>query len=59
MEPRNRFQGMDSVSLCSLAGRNDNLIPTRLLAPIDCFKIPALNGGQAVEKVVEEISRLG
>ncbi len=42
MEPRNRFQGMNSASLCSLAGRYDNPIPTRFLAPMDCFKIPAL-----------------
>ncbi len=42
MEPRNRFQGMNSVSLCSLAGRYDNPIPTRFLAPIDCLKIPSL-----------------
>ncbi len=41
-EPRNRFQGMNSVSLCSLAGRYDNPISTRCLAPIDCLKIPAL-----------------
>jgi hypothetical protein len=34
--PRN-----DSTSLCSLAGRYDNPIPTRCLAPIDCLKIPA------------------
>ncbi len=40
MEPRNRFQGMNSASLCSLAGRYDNPIPTRSLAPIDCLKIP-------------------
>ncbi len=39
--PRNRFQGMNSASLCSLAGRYDNPIPTRCLAPIDFFKIPA------------------
>ncbi len=38
MEPRNRFQGMNSSSLCSLAGRYDNPIPTRFLAPIDCLK---------------------
>jgi len=38
----NRFQGMNSASLCSLAGRYDNPIPARFLAPIDCFKIPAL-----------------
>jgi hypothetical protein len=43
MEPRNRFQGMNSASLCSLAGRYDNPIPTRFLASIDCLKIPALN----------------
>jgi len=30
------------VSLCSLAGRYDNPIPPRFLAPIDCLKIPAL-----------------
>jgi hypothetical protein len=38
---RNRFQGIDSASLCSLAGRYDNPIPTRFLVPIDCSKIPA------------------
>ncbi len=42
MEPRNLFRGMNSASLCSLAGRYDNPIPTRFLAPIDCLKIPAL-----------------
>ncbi len=42
MKPRNRFQGINSVSLCSLAGRYDNLIPTRCLAPKDFLKIPAL-----------------
>ncbi len=42
MEPRNRFQGMNSASLCSLAGRYDNPIPTRFLVPIECLKIPAL-----------------
>jgi hypothetical protein len=44
MEARNRFQGMNSASLCRLAGRYDNPIPTRFLAPIDCLKIPALAG---------------
>ncbi len=33
---------MNSVSLCSLAGRYDNPIPPRFLAPIDGLKIPAL-----------------
>ncbi len=42
VEPRNRFQGMNSASLCSLAGRYDNPIPTRFPAPIDCLKTPAL-----------------
>ncbi len=30
---RNRFQGIDSASLCSLAVRYDNPIPTWFLAP--------------------------
>ncbi len=35
-------QGIDSGSLCSPAGRNDNPIPTRgFLATLDCSKIPA------------------
>ncbi len=33
--------GIDSASLCSPAGRNDNPIPTRFLATIDCSEIPA------------------
>jgi hypothetical protein len=41
-EPRNQFPGLNSTSLCSLAGRYDNPIPTRFLAPIECLKIPAL-----------------
>jgi hypothetical protein len=41
MEPENRFQGMNSASLCSLV-RYNNPIPPRFLAPIDCLKIPAL-----------------
>ncbi len=45
MEPRNRFQGINSASQCSLAGRYDNPIPTRFLAPIDCLKIPAQGTG--------------
>jgi hypothetical protein len=36
---------MNSASLCSLAGRYDNPIPTRFLAPIDFLKIPALAVG--------------
>ncbi len=42
MEPKNRFQDINSASLCSLAGRYDDPIPTRCLAPLDFLKIPAL-----------------
>ncbi len=34
---------MNSASLCTLAG-DDNPIPPRFLAPIDCIKIPAQDG---------------
>ena len=37
-----RISGIDSASLRSQAGRYDNPIPTRFLAPIDSLKIPAL-----------------
>jgi hypothetical protein len=33
---------MNSVNLCSLAGRDDNPMPPRFLAPIEFLKIPAL-----------------
>jgi hypothetical protein len=33
----------------SLAGRYDNAIPSRFLAPIDCLKIPAQVGGSQVQ----------
>ncbi len=33
---------MNSASLCCLAGRYENPIPPRCLAPIDFLKIPAL-----------------
>jgi hypothetical protein len=36
-----RSLGINSVCSCSLAGRYNNPIPTRFLAPIDCLKIPA------------------
>ncbi len=36
-----RSPGIDSASLCSLAGVFDNPIPTRFLVPIDWSKIPA------------------
>jgi hypothetical protein len=35
------LQGINSSSLCSLAGWYDNPIPTRFLAPIDFLTIPA------------------
>jgi hypothetical protein len=37
-EPRDRFQG---INFASLAGRYDNPIPARFLAPIDFLKFPA------------------
>jgi hypothetical protein len=40
-EPKNLFQRINSVRLCSLAGQYDNPIPTWFLAPIDFLKIPA------------------
>jgi hypothetical protein len=43
MEARNRCQGINSASLCSLAGRYDNPIPSRCLAPIEFLQIPALD----------------
>jgi hypothetical protein len=52
MEPKNRCQGINSASLCSLAGRYDNPIPSRCLAPIEFLKIPALH---SVYSVVETI----
>ncbi len=39
-EPKNQFQGINTARWCSLAGRYDNPIPTRFLAPLDCVKIP-------------------
>jgi hypothetical protein len=41
---------MNSASLCSLAGRYENPIPHRCLAPIDFLKIPAqkVNGGTSL-----------
>jgi hypothetical protein len=50
-EPRNRFQGMNSARLCSLADRYDYTIPTRFLAPIDFLKIAA--------QVYEHAGKLG
>jgi hypothetical protein len=40
-EPKNRFQGINSGSLCSLAGLYDNPVPIRFPVPIDCLKIPS------------------
>jgi hypothetical protein len=31
-----------TASLCSMAGRYDNPIPIRFLAPTDCSKIPSI-----------------
>ena len=37
-----RSSGIDSKESIRLAGRDDNPIPARFLAPIDCSKITAL-----------------
>jgi hypothetical protein len=37
---------MNSASLCSLAGRYENPIPPRCLAPLDFLKIPALDAAR-------------
>jgi hypothetical protein len=36
------YGGINSASLCSLAGRYDNHIPPQFPASTDCLKIPAL-----------------
>jgi hypothetical protein len=42
------------MNSASLAGRYDNPIPPRFLAPIDCLKIPALFvNGEKLEKVLK------
>jgi hypothetical protein len=48
-------QAENSASLCSLAVRYDNPIPTRFLAPIDCLKIPALDvlGGRGIYSLLD------
>jgi hypothetical protein len=51
MEPRNRFHVIVSASLCSLACRYDNPIPTQflVLALIECLKISGqMWGGRGV-----------
>jgi hypothetical protein len=50
VEPRNRFQGMNSARLCCLAGRYDNTSPTRFLAPIDCLKVSSLGHYQNISR---------
>ncbi len=40
MEPRNRFQGIDSASLCP-SGPAQQPYSSRFLAPLDCSKVPA------------------
>jgi hypothetical protein len=37
MEHRNRFQGIDSASLCCLAGRYENPIPAWFHAPTEAY----------------------
>ncbi len=42
---------MNSASLCSLAGRYDNPIPSRFLAPVDFLKIPAQVAYCGIERI--------
>jgi hypothetical protein len=55
MEPVNRFQEINSASLCSLAGRYGNPIPTWFLALIDCLKFPALHGGGGIQTIMNRM----
>jgi hypothetical protein len=59
MEPRNRFQGINTARLCSLAGRYDNPLPPRFLAPIASLKIPAqtlvVAGGRGVKTTENKV----
>ncbi len=57
MGPRNWFQGMNSASLCSLAGRYDNPIPHRFLAPIDFLKIPSQGARQKIKLAGKSLSK--
>ncbi len=62
MGPRNWCQGMNSASLCSLAGRYENPIPPRCLAPRDFLKIPALanvggGGGRGTKSNTDDIQK--
>jgi hypothetical protein len=55
-----RSPGIDySASLCSLAGRYDNPIPTRFLASIDCTKIPALVNSHKWMNALLKMYRIG
>ncbi len=54
MGPGNRFQGMNSASLCSLAGRYDNPVPPRFLTPYK-FKLCSLvSCTEAVRKALKK-----
>jgi hypothetical protein len=41
--PKNRFQEINSASICSLGGPVRQPYSYSVLAPIDCLKIPALD----------------
>jgi hypothetical protein len=53
-ESKNRFQGINSASQCSLAVWYDNPIPIRYLALGDCLKIPAQYGPMRFGPVIKE-----
>jgi hypothetical protein len=56
-EPRNRFQGINSASLCSLAGRYDKPFPSWFLAPIDCLTIPAQEENRFLKDYPDQLTR--
>ncbi len=57
---RNSFLGIDSWApwIRALAGRYNNPIPPRFLAPVDCLKIPALCSAQTQSTVLTELVTL-
>jgi hypothetical protein len=49
-EPRNRFQGINSTSLSSLADRYGSPFSPRFLAPTKCLKIPVLQHSSHLQR---------
>jgi hypothetical protein len=58
------MEGIDSTGLCSQAGLNGNLIPSRFLLPIiDCSKFPAqesiLTGWESIPGLYKRFTNMG